>query len=575
MALPSLPSQGQDPWYETRTTWDNAVKAELEGRLSETGLNATIAQKIGSRINVWDFGILPDGEDHSAEWDDLMDLWLTLGPRPAPGGTAYNPPEIYFPSGSYNFESSGSWNLKPTATHTADQRRLTIVGDGEGNTLLNITHADGWEFYGGQLTVSGIRFRGSGTNKLLTLGRYASGEMIMQSDFDRVHFYSFGIAIETRRFYDSKFSDCLFVGMQTTGAAIDMIEDPTNEDCTNNITFIRTHWENATGATVPGGGAWIRGRGGLARAAQHGRLFFYGCHIETRRYDVHGFDLERCNNVYWEGQMLQSQTGTVATPADAVSLIRLVDVRGFGLRGGIVSRDSTSGSYAKKLISVGGMVANFTAANTLFTPNSGALNESLNSLWQSDPTTPYTGDSKVPIQFIGGVSVGVDDEASLSTVLALTGENSRNVRWGMRIAEETAGDLAMYYTDNKTWFGSSLPQLRLTRDGVVSPRRGLKGLDTTTTADGVTKSFDLQVTGNAGIAMLLIVTNTSAAILFSAGTSLTVMNADEDHWAVGDTDPEAADVSNVFIDNGTLKITNRTGSVRRYSVVPVNLHAGT
>lgn len=39
MALPSLPSQGQDPWYETRTTWDNAVKAELEGRLSEDQLS--------------------------------------------------------------------------------------------------------------------------------------------------------------------------------------------------------------------------------------------------------------------------------------------------------------------------------------------------------------------------------------------------------------------------------------------------------------------------------------------------------------------------------------------------------
>lgn len=41
MALPPLPSQGQDPWYATRTAWDNAVKAELEGRLSEAQLNAT------------------------------------------------------------------------------------------------------------------------------------------------------------------------------------------------------------------------------------------------------------------------------------------------------------------------------------------------------------------------------------------------------------------------------------------------------------------------------------------------------------------------------------------------------
>lgn len=38
MALPNLPSQGQNPWYIPRTAWDNAVEAELEGRLSEASL---------------------------------------------------------------------------------------------------------------------------------------------------------------------------------------------------------------------------------------------------------------------------------------------------------------------------------------------------------------------------------------------------------------------------------------------------------------------------------------------------------------------------------------------------------
>lgn len=38
MALPALPAQGTNPWYIPRTNWDNAVKAELEGRLSEASL---------------------------------------------------------------------------------------------------------------------------------------------------------------------------------------------------------------------------------------------------------------------------------------------------------------------------------------------------------------------------------------------------------------------------------------------------------------------------------------------------------------------------------------------------------
>lgn len=38
MALPSLPVEGQDPWYDERTAWDLAVQSELEGRLSATSL---------------------------------------------------------------------------------------------------------------------------------------------------------------------------------------------------------------------------------------------------------------------------------------------------------------------------------------------------------------------------------------------------------------------------------------------------------------------------------------------------------------------------------------------------------
>lgn len=41
MALPELPTQGQSPWFTPRNNWDLAVKSELEGRLSETELNAT------------------------------------------------------------------------------------------------------------------------------------------------------------------------------------------------------------------------------------------------------------------------------------------------------------------------------------------------------------------------------------------------------------------------------------------------------------------------------------------------------------------------------------------------------
>lgn len=43
MALPALPVRGQNPWYDTRTNWDNSVEDELEGRLSLSALDATYA----------------------------------------------------------------------------------------------------------------------------------------------------------------------------------------------------------------------------------------------------------------------------------------------------------------------------------------------------------------------------------------------------------------------------------------------------------------------------------------------------------------------------------------------------
>lgn len=65
MALPELPVEGQDPWYVPRTDWDNAVEAELEGRLSDASLSSTIAnrtkQNYGLGLSPYSFGAVGDG----------------------------------------------------------------------------------------------------------------------------------------------------------------------------------------------------------------------------------------------------------------------------------------------------------------------------------------------------------------------------------------------------------------------------------------------------------------------------------------------------------------------------------
>lgn len=50
MALPQLPAENETHWYAKRNAFDQAVKGELEGRLSEAGLTATIDDAIAADV---------------------------------------------------------------------------------------------------------------------------------------------------------------------------------------------------------------------------------------------------------------------------------------------------------------------------------------------------------------------------------------------------------------------------------------------------------------------------------------------------------------------------------------------
>lgn len=56
MVLPDLPSRGQNPWYVSRTAWDNSVETELEGRLSESSLSTNFRRVATEPINALDYG---------------------------------------------------------------------------------------------------------------------------------------------------------------------------------------------------------------------------------------------------------------------------------------------------------------------------------------------------------------------------------------------------------------------------------------------------------------------------------------------------------------------------------------
>lgn len=52
MTLPELPTKGENPWFDKRSAFDQAVRDELEGRLSEGGLNATFVRSAGVGTSV-------------------------------------------------------------------------------------------------------------------------------------------------------------------------------------------------------------------------------------------------------------------------------------------------------------------------------------------------------------------------------------------------------------------------------------------------------------------------------------------------------------------------------------------
>lgn len=86
MALPNLPIQGQNPWFTSRNDWDLAVKAELEGRLSESMLNNSLLRG----LSVKSFGAVGDGTTND-----------TAAIVAAESAAAAFGSSVWFPAGTY------------------------------------------------------------------------------------------------------------------------------------------------------------------------------------------------------------------------------------------------------------------------------------------------------------------------------------------------------------------------------------------------------------------------------------------------------------------------------------------
>lgn len=583
----------------TKTKLTPAVRAELEAKLDQSAVDARVTavgnsvyattaqvptggvRAVGKgelMINARDYGIVGDGSDETSAITALFAAALLLNPvAGAISGTTYRTPTIYFPAGTYSWSTKIVADLAVSAPANRDRRRLIIRGDGEGATVFKPTHTSDAALHvkGGLLTMSGIRWIGTGSNSFLKLGDPVAGtSYVNQFKVSDCAFHNGGDMIVFDWCFDGAFQDILFSSVAANKSAV--VVNPHADDNSNNISFIRCHFEPASGSGV----TYCKVRGGALTAQKHSQFNFVSCHFETRRYNATAFDIEYANSFNCTGtRFAQNQdTGATSTPDTALPLFRIVNMNGFALSDCVVARvaTSTTDTWLNKLFAVGGSARSIRASGTFFAPYTTSATESKSNLWQSDATVAYIPDGTSVIEFGEGCSIGNRDAPKVSDdVLTIASPVARNRTWSVKIDDANAQQLRTYYSNDATTLDSSSSyKLGLGTDGVLSLRNGLATATAATIANNGTATFDLVGNNNGSKrAMYIVTARTSSAqtwaLVYSSGTALSIIAIGSD-MAAATANPATAGKFNVYLDGSSrLNVNNLFGSSALVSSLPI------
>lgn len=163
MALPVLPSEGQDPWYDDRTNWDLAVKAEIEGRLSQAEMNQTYArpgtdtnfsngltergerllQRREAPLTPYQFGAVPPvaGSDNTTALTSMF----------AAANSGTYAAEVYLPPGIWVARGASFQSFNMT-------NGLTVRGAGQSRTRLELSTGATVPMFRWSANISGVTF---------------------------------------------------------------------------------------------------------------------------------------------------------------------------------------------------------------------------------------------------------------------------------------------------------------------------------------------------------------------------------------------------------------------------------
>lgn len=213
MALPSLPSLGQNPWYIPRTAWDVAVKADLEGRLSDSTLNSTFVPQSFEPVNLLKYATTFPSNQTTA-------IQAAVNATPV-GGT------LEIPAGM-QFRCDGSVNVN---------KAMTIYSPGRGGlysglsgtvaqTMLNVTASD--------VRIDNIKLRGPqfasvsnqyGVKFTGTVGSYVARPTVINCDISNFAFFGIhgefvsDIQFDNNRVYDIAYGAIMV--LSADGGSID------------------------------------------------------------------------------------------------------------------------------------------------------------------------------------------------------------------------------------------------------------------------------------------------------------------------------------------------------------------
>lgn len=174
MALPNLPTQGQNPWFTPRNNWDLAVKADLEGRLSATSLSSTFTRRVS--VDVRDFGAVGDGvtDDTQAFQNAATSVAPTGGVINVPNGTFLIDPAvsedvgIWVNVGGFELFSNTTLQMSPGTILKAKSNSKSV------SKVIRVYNSDNVEIRGG--SILGDRDTHTGTT-----GEWGYGISVMGS----------------------------------------------------------------------------------------------------------------------------------------------------------------------------------------------------------------------------------------------------------------------------------------------------------------------------------------------------------------------------------------------------------